>query len=307
VSEQSKRDAFDTLYTVLVTFTQVAAPLLPYLTEEMYRGLVGDPNASVHLHDWPDTDSLPGDPELVAAMDRVREVCSVALSLREDHRLRARLPLRTLTVAGPDVDDLAPLVDLIRDEVNVKEVVLTDDVASAGSFVLRPDARVLGPRLGKDVQAVIRAAKAGEWVQLDDGAVEAAGHILSPAEFDLALDPRPGAAASPLRGNDAVVELDVEVTDDLAAEGMARDVVRLIQQARKDAELDVTDRIRVELSTGPNVSAALDRHADWVAEQVLAVELTVNGPDGGAGDGTVGAASTATVDGEAVSVAVTRL
>jgi isoleucyl-tRNA synthetase len=160
---------------------------------------------------------------------------------------------------------------------------------------------------------VIGAARAGEWVQLDDGAVEAAGHILSPGEFDLALDPRPGAAAAPLRGNDAVVELDVEVTDDLAAEGMARDVVRLIQQARKDAELDVTDRIRVELRAGPNVSAALDRHADWVAEQVLALELAVNGPDrgpddgGGAGDGTVGAASTATVDGEAVSVAVTRL
>ena len=283
VSEQDRADAFDTLYTVLTTLVKVVAPLLPFVAEEIHLGLVGpgdDDTDSVHLQDWPDASSLPADPGLVATMDRVREVCSVALGLREDHRLRARLPLRRLTVAGADVARLAPFAHLVRDEVNVKEVVLSDDVAAVGDFLLRPDARTLGPRLGKDVQAVIRAAKAGEWVQLDDGAVEVAGHVLAPGEFELALEPRDGAAAAPLRGNDAVVELDVAVTAELEAEGAARDVVRLVQQARKDAGLDVTDRISLRLGLTPTVLTAVAAHQDWVAEQVLATNLVLGDPEG---------------------------
>jgi isoleucyl-tRNA synthetase len=278
-----RADARDTLYTVLTTLIRVTAPLLPFVSEEIYLGLVGpgdDGTGSVHLEDWPDADALPSDPELVAAMDRVREVCSVALGLREDHRLRARLPLASLTVAGRDLDRLEPFTALIRDEVNVKEVVLTDDIASVGTFQLRPNARVLGPRLGKVVQEVITAAKAGEWTVADDGTATVAGQTLQPGEFEMALEAREGAAAAPLRDNGAVVELDVEVTPELAAEGLARDVVRMVQQARKDADLQVTDRIHASLTLPQDAADAVEAHRDWVSEQVLATSLEITVADG---------------------------
>ena len=277
VSAADKADAYDTLYTVLVTLTTTAAPLLPFLSEEVWLGLTGQGggDASVHLQDWPDVSEWPQDHELVSAMDRIREVCSAALSLREERRLRARLPLRRLTIAGEGVASLDPLLHLVRDEVNVKEVVLTDDVAAVGDFILRPDAKLLGPRLGKGVQEVLAAAKAGRWSDLDDGAAEVAGQRLEPGEFDLVLVPRQGAAAAALPGNAAVVELDVEVTPELAAEGMARDVVRLIQAARKDEGFEVTDRIRCHVDSTAQVVEALDTHRAWVAEAVLATELTL--------------------------------
>ena len=284
VTLQDKHDAYDTLYTVLTTLVKVVAPLLPLVAEEIHLGLCGegpDGDASVHLEDWPLTASLPQDAELVAHMDQVREVCSVALGLREDHRLRARLPLNRLTVAGRDTSGLAELTDLIRDEVNVKVVELTDDVSSVGQFLLRPNPKVLGPRLGKNVQAVIKAAKAGEWTQNDDGTVTVADERLVDGEFELALEPREGVAASPLRGSDAVVELDVEVTPELAAEGMARDLVRIVQQARKDEGLVVTDRISLGLVMPAALADAVEPHLAYVAEQVLATstDITVSGDE----------------------------
>ncbi|MDQ2677513.1 MAG: isoleucine--tRNA ligase [Actinomycetota bacterium] len=276
--DEHGRDAFDTLFTVLTTLTKLVAPLLPFVAEEIHLGLCGageHGDGSVHLEDWPGTEVLPQDPELVVSMDRVREVCSVALGLREDHRLRARLPLARLTVAGRDISGLDGLTHLIRDEVNVKDVVLTEDLSSVGEFLLRPNAKVLGPRLGKAVQDVIKAAKAGEWTQLDDGTVAVAEQVLSEGEFELALQAREGAAAAPLRDSDAVVELDVEVTPELAAEGTARDLVRLVQQARKDEDLRITDRISLHLTAHPDLVAAIEGHRAWIAEQVLATSFDV--------------------------------
>ena len=299
ISAAEKADAYDTLYTVLVTLMETVAPLLPFLAEEIWLGLTrAEGDASVHLVDWPDVSSWPHDDELVASMDQVREVCSAALSLREERRLRARLPLSHLTVAGEGVNALAGMTHLVRDEVNVKVVELTEDLEQIGNFLLRPDARVLGPRLGAEVQQVIRAAKAGDWTANDDGTVEVAGHTLGPDEFELALVPHEGAVAAALPGNAVLVELDVEVTPELAAEGIARDVVRLIQQARKDAGLEVTDRIVCHVASTAEVAEALDSHRDWVAEAVLATELHIaEGVDDDA---------EARVEGHPVSVQVTR-
>ncbi len=132
---------------------------------------------------------------------------------------------------------------------------------------------MLGPRLGKQVQAVIGAAKAGNWSTNPDGTVTVGEHRLQPGEFTLALDPKEGVAAAPLPGNQAVIVLDTEVTPELEAEGFARDLVRAIQQARKDADLHVSDRIHVALHA-PEVITALGPHLDWIARSVLATELT---------------------------------
>ncbi|QGG95539.1 isoleucine--tRNA ligase [Actinomarinicola tropica] len=290
-------DAHDTLYTVLTTLMRVAAPLLPLVSEEIYRNLTGEP--SVHLTDWPDADDLPADPALVAAMDRIRDVCTAALFLREDNGLRTRLPLSSLVVAGADAETLRPYVDLVRDEVNVKSVELTDDLAAHAEFILKPNGRVLGPKLGGDVQKVMAAARSGEW-SADGDRVEVAGHVLEPGEFDLTLRSREGEVSQALRTNDAVVVLDVDVTPELAAEGRARDLVRIVQQARKDADLVVTDRIDLRIDADGDAADALAAHRDWIATQVLATTITEGSPTG------EGHTARGDVDGSTVTIEVRR-
>ena len=171
-SGEDARAAFDTLYTVLEATMRLAAPLLPLMSEVVWVGLTGE--ESVHLTDWPDADEFPHDEELVEAMEAVREVCSTVSSIRKAKNLRVRLPLTSVTVATEDSARLEPFVGIIRDEVNVREVVLTDDVASHGRMELVVNARAAGPRLGKQVQQCIKAAKAGDWTEVD-GVVTAGG------------------------------------------------------------------------------------------------------------------------------------
>jgi isoleucyl-tRNA synthetase len=285
--DADKRDAYDTLYTVLVTFCRVAAPLLPMVSEEIHTALTG--GTSVHLAAWPDADDLSSDPALVARMDRLRDVASTTLRLREDHGLRVRLPLSSLIVAGADSESLADLVELLVDEVNVKSVVLTDDLSGHARFVMQPDGRALGPRLGGDVQAVFGAARSGIYELHDDGTATVAGHLLQPDEFTLGVESPDGVTAAALGSGDAVVVLDTDVTDDLAREGLARDVVRQVQQARRDADLVVTDRIRLVLDGDDVLLDAVRAHEGHVAGQVLAIEM-VYGPVEAGSEGAVVAA-----------------
>jgi isoleucyl-tRNA synthetase len=271
--DDDKRDAFDTLYTVLVTTATATAPLLPFLAEEIYQGLTG--GLSVHLANWPDAAALPADAKLVLEMDRVRDACSAARTLRERENVRVRQPLASLTLAGLGVIDLAPYEDLLREEVNVKEVRFDDSIADWASFQLQVNARALGPRLGPEMKTVLAAARSGAWRPLADGRVEVAGQTLAPDEFQLRLLPKPGIAAEPLATNDAIAVLDLALDETLREEGIARDVVRGVQQARKDAGLHVSDRIRLALVAPAEWRAAIARHRDWIAEQTLArsVEL----------------------------------
>jgi isoleucyl-tRNA synthetase len=264
-------DAIDTLHTVLEVTARVAAPLLPLTMEKVWQGLTG--GRSVHLTDWPSPEELPRDEALVSVMDRVRQVASAALSLRKARGLRVRLPLRRLTVAAADAAGLEPFVDILRDEVNAKEVVLAEDVAAHGRFEVAVNARACGPRLGGDTQKVIRAVKAGEWTANPDGTVEAAGVTLLPGEFTerlVAADPSETAA---LPGSTGLVVLDMEVTPELAREGLARDVVRLVQQARRDAGLAVSDRIALTLDAADAVRDAVGEHEAFVSGEVLATSV----------------------------------
>ncbi len=286
-------DAFDTLSTVLEVLCRLSAPLLPLVTEEVWRGLTGE--RSVHLTDWPVASELPADSELVAAMDAVRSVCSVALALRKAKGLRVRLPLATLTVAAPDADRLEPYADLIRSEVNVKHVVLDAQVDAHCQRVLSVVPRALGPRLGKDVQRVIRAVKDGDWSE-SDGGVVAGGVTLLEGEYELRLMPSDPESSAALPGSSGVVVLDTEVTPELAAEGVARDVVRVVQQARRDAGLDVSDRIRLVVeSDDPAVRAAVETHRSLVAGETLAAELAFGDVPGDSAAVEVGSGSTVRV------------
>jgi isoleucyl-tRNA synthetase len=300
---QDKQDAYDTLHTCLVTWCKVAAPLLPFVTEEIHRGLVeGEAGAqSVHLCDWPDASLLPKDPELVADMDLVREVCSLALGLREAKRLRVRLPLAKATIAGERAERLKPYADLVADELNVKSVEFSRDVEKFARFVLKVDARKVGARLGPDMKAVMAASKSGAWKRLADGRVELAGHTLDPklGECELQLVPaEEGAAAAALPGGAGVVALDVNVTPALEREGLARDVVRLVQSARKEADFAVSDEIELVVDGSAVVRAALDEHNAYVREQTLARSIAFESVPSSVSRGDAG--------GEKVAVVVKR-
>jgi isoleucyl-tRNA synthetase len=269
--EDDAADAYDTLYTVLVTFLRAASPLLPMLSEEIFRGLTGE--RSVHLGSWPDVSEWPDDTGLVDDMDRVREVCTAALALRRAQDVRVRQPLRTLTIAGPGVARLERYTRIIGDEVNVKQVALETEVESYATFRLQVNARELGRRLGKKMQQVIAASKKGEWQKLPDGRVEVAGEVLSEPDFSVLLEAREGVTCQALGSNDAIVLLDLEIDAELEREGRARDIVRVIQQARREAELDVSDRIRLAIIAGSKWRDAVGAFRDYIAEQTLALEL----------------------------------
>ncbi|MFV0251762.1 MAG: isoleucine--tRNA ligase [Beutenbergiaceae bacterium] len=282
--------AYDTLFAVLEVTCRVAAPLAPLVSEEIWRGLTG--GRSVHLTDWPDADAtddptahaLVPDAGLVAAMDTVRSVVSTAHGLRKANSLRVRQPLRSLTVAVADPDALAGFTSLIADEVNLKEVRLLDEEqAPAEEFglvtTLQINARVAGPRLGKDVQRVIGAARAGGWQAGADGNVTVDGIELQGGEYSLVtkVEDRYGdSIAAAVLPDGGFLVLDLELDDELLGDGYARDVVRQVQDARKAAGLHVADRITLRLGVPTQwAQAALDR-VDFIAAETLAVEVHID-------------------------------
>jgi len=285
--DPASTEAFDTLYTVLETVARVAAPLIPLVSERIWQGLTG--GRSVHLEDWPDADAFAPARDIRTAMDTVRGVSSVANALRKKEGKRVRLPLATLTVAVPDADALVQFEDILRDELNVKHVEilsLTDGLAEQYGISRRlaVNARAAGPRLGKQVQHVIAGAKAGLWTE-EDGAVVVDGIPLQEGEYELTLEAggvAEGTAIALLPAAGFVL-LDTVTTPELEAEGLARDVVRAVQDTRKAAGFDVSDRIRLQLlftdtGDGDAVAAAFER-AD-VAGETLALDYAVLSPDG---------------------------
>ena len=272
-----EQEAIDTLHTVLHVLCRVIAPLQPLVADEIFRGLTGE--RSVHLTDWPSSADLPADPGLVVAMDGVRDVCSTALSVRKAHNRRVRLPLRSLTVASPDLSSAAAFTDIIRDEVNVREVVFTNDVGAVASRELQVLPKALGPRLGSQVQAVIGAVKKGDW-SIEDGVPVVGGVRLNEGEFTLKLVAAPGSASAALGSASGVVVLDVEVTPELEAEGAARDMVRTLQQTRRALDLNVSDRVTVSIDGPAALLAQLEAHREMIAGEVLATSVLLGAAQG---------------------------
>jgi isoleucyl-tRNA synthetase len=296
--------AFATLHTVLEVVCRVTAPLLPLTTEEVWQGLTG--GRSVHLTDWPSVDELPADDALVASMDLVREVCSATSALRKAASLRNRLPLSTLTVVVADPQCLQGFESIVADEVNVKTVRLlaadSDEAAAYGvQQKLTVNARAAGPRLGREVQVAIKGSKSGDWSVAEDGTVTSGGLALVEGEYSLetvAGSSDADAAVGVLPGGGFVV-LDTAVTPELAAEGLARDLVRAVQQARRDADLDVSDRIALVVTGSQAVADAVGAHEALVTGETLATSYEVVVGEAGPEGTTLG-------DGEPVAITVTR-
>ena len=268
------KDAIDTLHTVLQVLTRIAAPLLPLTTEKIYKELTGE--RSVHLEDWPDASIVPSDDELEKVMDQVRDVCSTTLSLRKVHSRRVRLPLGELTVASPLANALQSFVSIITDEVNVHKVTLTTELGQVAKHELQLIPAALGPRLGANTQKVIVAVKKGDW-SINGDVVIAGGVVLEPHEFQVRLVAAAGdtetVASAALADGQGIVLLNIELTDALLAEGAARDIVRMVQQARREAGLAVSDRIVLTLGLPESLQSQVSQFESYIASETLAQRI----------------------------------
>ncbi len=303
--DRDKLAAFATLYEVLVTFSKVAAPVLPFITEEIYQGLVQavEPDAPVSVHhtDYPSADPDVINEDLEQSMAVVRRVVTMGRALRKREQVRVRQPLSTLTVVTRDDSASAAVAShtaLISDELNVKQVAVERDESHLVHLSAKANFKALGPRLGARVKEVAAAIAALEHDRVDeiiDGAtIDVLGEPISLADISVARDPRPGVVVA---GEAAFsVALDTEITPELHQEGVAREVISRVQALRRSAELDVSDRIALTWSTGAeSVRAAMMAHTDLIAGEVLATTIVEGAPDTG---------TEVEVDGEAVWLTV---
>ncbi|WHU56996.1 isoleucine--tRNA ligase [Trueperella pyogenes] len=270
--------AFDTLYTALEALMRVAAPLLPLVAEEIWRGLTGE--RSVHMTDWPNWPAHVVDEGLVQVMDEVRDVVSHAHSLRKANSLRVRQPLRSLTVVTGL--DLALFASLIASEVNVKEVKI--QTAEESGLEVRKELTVLPRELDPSVRrftsALFKAAREGAWV-LEGGRARMLVDpeiVLEPGQFEAttAVEAAAGSVAEVLDSG-AFVVLDTVLDEALEAEGYARDVVRVVQDQRKADGLHVADRIRLSLRVPDARVAAVEANLGMITSETLALEASVSG------------------------------
>ena len=295
--DADKQAAYDTLYTVLHVMCRAAASLLPLTLEVIYQGLTGE--ESVHLAEFPSTchpalvagsgknGQMPqqvrhdnSDDELIKSMDTVRDICNAALSIRNKANIRVRQPLKSLNIYGLNVKqrNIVAYKDIICDELNVKEVNFSEDESVTKYAVARLEvfSQIVGKKFPQRMKEILPASKKHQWEPLDDGAIKIAGVILIQQEdCRIILEPKPEYkdSAAPLSTNDALVILDIDPSDELIAEGIARDVVRMVQQARKDSGFHVSDRISLIMNAPDSIAKAVNAHKDYIAQQTLSVSV----------------------------------
>jgi len=265
-----EQQAFDTLYTVIEILCKVSAPFLPMLSEKIYTELTGE--ESVHLSDWEIVDELPNDKNLINTMDIIREICSTALGIREVNRLRVRQPLQKMTVVVENCTGLEEFSNILKDEVNVKEIKIDSDLSKYGDMQLVVNPKI-GKKLGSKMKEVMIESKSSNYKILDNGNVEVADIELQGDDYTMRLKTTDGMAAQTMQNGMGVVILDTEISKELKQEGLARDLVRAIQNARKDAKLDISNRILLKIKTQQELVEVINQFNNFIKSEVLANEL----------------------------------
>ncbi len=283
--DDDKNSAYSTLYRVLVTFAKSLAPVLPFVTEAIYQNLVRrwDPEAprSVHLCNMPQADESRRDADLEGQMQLATRAVMLGRSLRNKHKLKIRQPLSRLFLLPPDknrLGELEQVTDLIMDELNVKEIVMVEDDTQLSEVSYKPNFRVLGPRFGKrmgEVNAYLQNLTADEVARLHAGeALAVAGGEITLDDVEIQRRERDDVLVA-VEGN-LGVGLDIHLSEELLLEGSAREVVNRIQSMRKEAELAVTDRIRLWVQGDAGVTTAVEEHREYVCAETLAVDLVTD-------------------------------
>lgn len=271
--DQNKQSAYNTLFTILSRMSKAISSLLPLLSEEIYIGINGRNYAaenSVHLTNFPISEDIKVDNLLEQDMDKARDICNAALFVRNQENIRIRQPLSSLTVILKDLGNIEQFADLIAEELNVKKVIFETNLSENADQILQINFPELAKRLSAHMKQIIPASKSGQWKKLDNGNIEVAGHEIFAGEFNLSLKPKAAKGAQPLSHFEGIIALDLAITKELELEGIARDIVRMIQQARKDANLNVSDKINLLVeSENVEVKEALAQFENYIQEQTL--------------------------------------
>ena len=282
--------AYQTLYECLSTVSKLIAPIAPFYADWLYRNLNGatglEDHVSVHLAYYPAVTEEAIDKNLEERMSYAQRISSLVLSLRKKDRLRVRQPLQKILLPILDnnfQNQVEGVKDLILAEVNVKEIEYITDTSGIINKKIKPNFRTLGKRLGKDMKAAVQVINS---LNQDDIAsiektgkfalsIEGLDYELEREDFEISSEDIPGWQVA--QDGNITVALDITLTDDLKAEGMARELVNRIQNLRKNSDFDVTDRIRVTLSEDDRVSSAVNQYGDYIKGEVLADDITMNG------------------------------
>ncbi|MBI4232151.1 isoleucine--tRNA ligase, partial [Candidatus Peregrinibacteria bacterium] len=275
-NDGDKNEAYQTLYIVLVEFSKLIAPFMPFISDEIYQNLTAE--ESVHLADWPMWNDDLIDEELNAEIHLLRTIVNLGHSVRGKAKIKVRQPLARVDIALPESAD--PIVvenqsEVILEELNVKELNIIKEAGEIVETFVMPNAKLLGPKYGQDVQNIIRKVKAGEFELLGEGRVKVGPFELEMDEVEIGFRGKEGFDVESAEG--IVVALDTNVSDELRREGYARDIVRQIQELRKEADYQVDDRIFVFVASGGEVETAVTDFADYIKAETLADELQQSG------------------------------
>jgi isoleucyl-tRNA synthetase len=240
-----------------------------------------DRSISIHLQDFPNVDFIDSEAELINDMDLVRSICSTALAIRDNKNLRVRLPLQSLTIIGKDAQRILPFSEIIAEEVNVKEIKIVEEISQFAENKLQINFKKIGAKFGAKIKEITNAIKEGNWQKIDDKTIQIAGVELVDDDFELKLTTKNidenKSAIMPLVSNDYLVLLSIEITKELEDEGIARDIVRAIQQNRKDANLEISNHILLEIfSSNQRILEVAKDFENYIKHQVLAENIKIS-------------------------------
>jgi isoleucyl-tRNA synthetase len=265
---KEKMTFYATLYYVLKRCSLLIAPLCPFISELLWErlGLTGSP----HIENWPEVNDDLIKADLSSEIHTIRAMVSAGLSVRAREKLRVRLPLSTAKVALKEgmSERLKPYIPVLCGELNVKSIEFLTDASSIATVSAKVNARVLGPRLGGRVQEVIQKVRAGEFEVLKDGGIRVGEFTLGAGEAEVGFAGKEGLAVE--SGGDFVIALDTQITPELSLEGQARDLVREIQDMRKEADLHIADRIKLAIN---GIDSVLQKHSSYLMSETLCVEI----------------------------------
>lgn len=293
-SDTDKVSAYLTLYECLVTLSKLLAPTMPFIAEEIYRNLVGsvDPEApeSVHLSRWPQADESLIDRKLLSDMKLVMRLVSLGHAARNSAQIKVRQPLAQAAFSLPplEAEAVTAYLPIIADELNVKEVSLLDRPGDVVTYALNPLPNLLGPRFGKDfptIQKLLREDQTGEYARTllagQPITVRYNGQeaTLTPEEVEVRINPAAGYAVAQ-EGN-CLAALSIVLTDDLVAEGLAREFIRRVQTLRREADFNIEDRIITTYQASERLAHAVEQFAELIKNETLTVELRAAYPPEG--------------------------
>ena len=269
--DTDSKNAYDTLYTVLLNATKALSPLMPLISEEIYTKLTS--LESVHLCDWPKTDTFPNNPKFLEQMDLVRDISSAGLGIRKTNNIRVRQPLKEITIAGDNISWLSDFENYILEEVNAKSMIIDENSDSLYRNKMKINLRKMGPKLGKNTKKYMEAANNFNWKMNLDKTINILDIVLQEDEYILEKESNPGTETREINDGKIVVSLNIDIDNELKIEGIARDILRAVQNKRKDENLDISDKINITIFGENIVQETVSKFGKYIASNCLAEKI----------------------------------